>query len=251
VPHRFFVRPEQIDGQDVTFSPPQVHQLRSVLRLRSDDVIYVFDGLTPVDRVVRLTGQQTGTIIGRHEQAAEPRTRLTVYPALLQRDKFEQVLQKLTEIGVAAIVPTLTERSLVRMAPDERRYERWLSIIREAAEQSGRGRLPMLEPGALTLAEALDRTDTADLALLAYEREQRLTLRAALTTPSRPQLVHLFVGPEGGYTEAEAAQARASGTRPVSLGPRILRTETASPVLAALVLYELGDLSSGYVSDHV
>jgi 16S rRNA (uracil1498-N3)-methyltransferase len=237
--HRFFVGVEQIQGDTVLFSTDQQHQLRSVLRLRADDTVRVFDGVEPIDRVVVLTGSGEGRVQGTRPQAAEPKTRLMVYPALLQRDKFEAVLQKLTEIGAAAIVPVLTARSLVREAPDERREARWRSILREAAEQCGRGVVPRLLP-AVSLAEAMHSAEGT--LIMAYEGERRRQLKEALT--GTEPTVSLFVGPEGGYDPTEAANAEAAGARLVTLGPRVLRTETASPLLAALVLYELGDLSS-------
>jgi 16S rRNA (uracil1498-N3)-methyltransferase len=162
-----------------------------------------------------------------------------VYPALLQRDKFEIVLQKLTEIGAAAIVPVVTERSLVREAPDEHRLIRWRSIVREATEQCGRGVMPEICPGVPFLGAVEDAEGTL---VMAYERERHATLKEALH--GARETVSLFVGPEGGYSLAEADRARQAGAHLITLGPRILRTETASPLLAALVLYELGDLSS-------
>jgi 16S rRNA (uracil1498-N3)-methyltransferase len=132
----------------------------------------------------------------------------------------------------------ITTRSLVRDAPDERRVLRWGAILREAAEQCGRGVVPQLLPAA-TFAEAIGGAEGT--VIVAYERERRLALREALS--QRPSTVSLFVGSEGGYAPEEAECALRAGARLITLGPRVLRTETASPVLAALVLYELGDLS--------
>ncbi|HET6319471.1 MAG TPA: RsmE family RNA methyltransferase, partial [Chloroflexota bacterium] len=141
--HRFLV--ESISGDAVTFSAEQSHQMRHVLRLRLGDTVRVFDGVALVDLLVQLT-VDGGVVIGRCEQRAEPRTALTVYPALLRREKFEPVLQKLTELGACAIVPMLTSHCVIREAPDVRRMERWQAIVREATEQCGRGRLPELRP---------------------------------------------------------------------------------------------------------
>ena len=237
--HRFFVDPAQINGQAVSFSKEQAHHIRHVLRLQAGATVRVFDGVEPVDRVVVLTAGTAGRVSAARPQAAEPRTRLVVYPALLQRDKFESVLQKLTEIGAAAIVPVLTARALVREPPDDRRQIRWRAILREATEQCGRGVVPSLLPTA-PLAAALQ--SAAGTVLMAYEGERHRQLKEALSGGA--QTVSLFVGPEGGYDPSEAALAEAAGARLITLGPRVLRTETASPLLAALVLYELGDLSS-------
>jgi 16S rRNA (uracil1498-N3)-methyltransferase len=237
--HRFFVDPSHIQGDEVHFVEAQEHQLRSVLRLRPGDQVRVFDGVLPHDFVVELGATlDRGAVVGRRPHAPEPRTRLVVYPALLQRDKFESVLQKLTEVGASAIAPVVTSRGVVREPPDERRYARWSAILREAAEQSGRGSIPRLLPVA-SLTEAL--RDGQGRLILAYEGERRRDLHAALA--DCPSGVALFVGPEGGYAVEEIDAARRAGAEVISLGPRVLRTETASPLLAALVLYELGDLS--------
>jgi 16S rRNA (uracil1498-N3)-methyltransferase len=232
--HRFYVEPDQIAQGRVVFSAAQGHQLRNVLRLRDGDRVRVFDGLGARDWEVELPDR----IVGECPRAPEPRTRLGVYPALLQRDKFEPVLQKLTELGAHSIAPVLTARGLVRAAPEETRYVRWRSIVREASEQSGRGSVPRLL-AARTLADALRCAD--GLRVVAYEAEREGSVRNVLA--GRPRAVSVFVGPEGGFTPEEIELARANGAHVVSLGPRVLRTETASPVLAALVLHELGDLS--------
>jgi 16S rRNA (uracil1498-N3)-methyltransferase len=239
--HRFFVAADQLRGETVVFSADQAHQLRSVLRLHAGDIVRVFDGVTRVDHVIRLADATQGLVVGTRPQPPEPRTQLVMYPALLQRDKFEPVLQKLTEIGAAAIGPVITARSLVREPPDERRQERWRAIMREAAEQCGRGVVPALLP-----AQAFPRTiaSAEGTLIVAYERERRRPLREVLDP--RPTAVSVFVGPEGGFTLEEAECAERAGGQLVTLGPRVLRTETASPLLAALVLYELGDLSSGF-----
>jgi len=228
---------ETLSGDAVTFSAEQSHQVRHVLRLNTGDTVRVFDGARPIDFLVELT-PAGGRVIGECPQRPEPRTLLTVYPALLRRDKFEPVLQKLTELGVMAIVPTLTARGLVREPPDPRRMERWQAIMREATEQCGRGRLPTLHP-AVPFSEAIRQADGT--VLLAFEGEHTVDVRHALS--EKPMSVSVLVGPEGGFSPEELAQAKGRSSS-VTLGPRILRAETASLVATALVLYELGDLSS-------
>jgi len=239
--HRFLVEPDAWDADHVRFSAAQAHQLRAVLRLRTGDRVRVFDGQRACDRVVELVSPSAGRLVGDElPQPAEPRTHLAVYPSLLPRDKFETVLQKLTEVGATTIVPVLTRRSLVRELPDERRLARWRAIVREATEQSGRGRTPCLWAPA-TFEQAI--AAAPGRRLLAYAAEVGLTLDTALGEPA-PEAVSLFVGPEGDFTPEEVDQARLGGAQVVTLGPRVLRAETASPVFAALVLYELEGRSS-------
>jgi 16S rRNA (uracil1498-N3)-methyltransferase len=236
----------------VRFAPAQARQLATVLRLRPGARVAVFDGRGDVDHLVELVSVSppaaTGKVVGSQPSAPEPRTALVAYPALLARDKFDQVVQKLVEVGASAIVPVQTRRAIVRGRPEPGHRQRWQRIAQEAAEQCGRGRVPPVG-GPRQLAEALPEAAARGAVLLAdpgaladpgLGPEPR-PLRAALRDLCRSDArrVSIFVGPEGGFAPEEVALARASGADVVSLGPRILRTETASPVLAALVLYEL------------
>jgi 16S rRNA (uracil1498-N3)-methyltransferase len=238
--HRFLVR--AIDRAEVEFSAAQAHQIGTVLRLRSGDRVRAFDGVTPWDVLVELSSPGIGRVVDRAPQRPEPRAAITAYLALLRRDKFELALHKLTELGVQTIVPMLTTRAVVREAPDARRLERWQAIAREATEQCGRGRLTVIRP-LLTFDAVLTSAPANGIALMAYEEERTLDIRHALRN-SRPDDVSILIGPEGGFSQQEAEQARKASVRLVTLGPRVLRAETAAPVFAALVLYELGDLSS-------
>lgn len=244
--HRFFVSPDQISQRFVRFDDDQAHQMRRVLRLRPGDSVLALDGLGNQYEVTleevshaRATGLASAAVAA----TGEPSARLTLYQSILRREKFEWVLQKGTEIGIAAFIPVITRRSLVRDAEDVRpeKLDRWRRIIKEAAEQSGRGRLPALHP-PISFSEAGLEARAADLALFAWEGEARRTLREALTARAAARHLALFIGPEGGYDPAEVSEAEAWGAIPVSLGRRTLRTETAAVVSAALVLYELGEL---------
>lgn len=227
----------------VVFTTAQARQIRSVLRLSTGDLVRVFDGQADSDLVVELVASGSealvGEVVGTTPYAREPSTPVAVYPALLQRDKFEQVLQKLVEVGASSITPVVTERSLVRQPPDDRRLERWHAIMQEAAEQSGRGMVPALRP-ALPLRTALEAAAAAGTTLLAFEGASAAPLAHCLSAADLPiGEVSLFVGPEGGFADNEVEHARGWGARIVSLGPRILRAETAAPVFAALVQFLL------------
>ncbi|MBI4492538.1 MAG: 16S rRNA (uracil(1498)-N(3))-methyltransferase [Chloroflexi bacterium] len=242
--HRFFVPAGSRSGDRVSFSPEQAHQMGRVLRLSEGDVVVALDGsgqewLVRLERVAGATAQ--GGVVDARPAWGEPTTHVTLYQALVPREKLELVLQKGTEIGVSAFVPVATERSLARGPLSPERLERWRAIVREAAEQARRGRVPELAQ-ALPLPQALAAADRAALGLFAWERSARPLAEVLHAGRPLARAVHLWVGPEGGFSEAEARQAEAAGLVSVSLGPRILRTETAGLVLAALVLFEAGDL---------
>lgn len=245
--HRFFIPPAWIRGEIVLLGDDVAHQLRHVLRLRPGARIVVLDDRGWEYEVELLTVEHKaarGTICERRPAGGEPAVQVTLAQALLKKDNFEWVLQKGTEIGVTRFVPLITARTVAAgdegISPAKR--ERWARIVREAAEQSRRGALPVIEAPS-TLSAALNSL-SADLMLIAWEEERATSLRdtlAPLREVDAPQ-VTIFVGPEGGFTAEEVAQAQACGAVAVSLGARILRAETAATAAALLVLYELGAL---------
>lgn len=239
--HRFFVVPDCFVGDRVVLPENIAHQIRNVLRLRAGAAIMVLDNtgweyevlLRRVDRQ-----QVVGEAVAKRPSPNEPSVQLTLYQALMKRDKFEWVLQKGTEIGVTHFVPLVTQRSLVQDVDiKEGKQLRWEKILTEAAEQSRRGCIPTLH-SPQTLAEAL-AARTAQPGLIAWEAAEDLTIREVLTDGERPSRISLFIGPEGGFAAEEVAAAQAAGLQAITLGKRILRAETAALVATALVLHEL------------
>lgn len=244
--HRFFVEPSCINQDRVELGSPWAHQICHVLRLRSREYIVVLDNKGSEYEVELETVAAkvvSGRIVSQRVACGEPDARITLFQSMLKRDKFEWVLQKVTEVGVARIVPVVTERSLVRkggsLKPD--RFIRWRRILTEAAEQAHRGRVPVLnEP--VSYSQALTMAAEGDRSLIACPRTEGPVLSAQLRNlPVKPTLA-LFIGPEGGFSHTELDTAQKAGCLPIHLGPRILRTETAATVAAALILYELGQL---------
>ncbi len=247
--HRFFVDPTCLTADQVTLPRQQVRQIKQVLRLQSRDRIMVLDDAGSEYEVVLQEVDQeqvTGRIVHRRPAQGEPAVALTLYQSLLAREKFEWVLQKGTEVGVRRFVPVRTQRSIVRGAPriTPERRQRWQRILQEAAEQCNRGRIPQLgEP--VTWEACLGDLSSYDAVLLAWPGAQGSTLSSCLGQQRGGiRSVALFIGPEGGFSDEEVHQAREAGVSMMSLGPRVLRTETAAVVGSALVLYELGEYRS-------
>lgn len=248
--HRFFVSPEIFRGElpEKTFELQGeiVHQLNRVLRLPPGAKVLLLDGtgreyfaeLTAFPRI----GIAEGRVLEEQTATGEPHTRITIFQALLKGEKFEYVLQKATEVGAEAFVPMLTERVVGGSSPAK--LERWRKIVQEAAEQSRRGIVPKVaEP--VPFALALKQATQSGLTLVAWEDEKTLSLRTALQAASAAgplDSLNLLIGPEGGLSQAEIEQARRLHIQTISLGPRILRAETAGPVATALILYEMGDI---------
>lgn len=246
--NRFFVLRSGIDGQEVRFTREQAHQLCHVLRLNVGDVLVVLDN-TGAEYDVTLTTvagrQATGQIVARREAPGEPRVQITLFQSLLARHKFEWVLQKGTEIGVARFVPVQNQRSIARAKQiDTNKLARWRRILTEAAEQSHRGRIPRVEE-PVTWDKILPQLSNFDCSLIADPSGNTRSIEEALRQADRPlSAVALLIGPEGGFTADEVKRACENGATPISLGPRILRTETAAIVASALILYELGEMES-------
>jgi 16S rRNA (uracil1498-N3)-methyltransferase len=226
--HRFFVEPEAMAGDHFAVPAAIERQVRTVLRLRDGQRIVLLPG-DGTEAVCRLDG--TDCIVEeRRGVRGEPRHRLTVVQSLLKGDALEEVVQRATEIGVAAVQLAVTERSIVRDLPP-RRLERLRTIAREAAEQSERGIVPEVR-APVPLGAALARGT-----VLLYERHDGDRL-GALPPPST-----IVIGPEGGFSPAEVQSAAEAGAALASLGTRILRAQTVAPAAAAVILSRTGDFA--------
>ncbi len=246
--NRFFIPAADFQGDQVRLGPEQSHQVCHVLRLKVGDSIVALDN-TGVEYDVRLTAVSrsgtVGRITGQRPAAGEPTAELVLFQSLLAREKFEWVLQKGTEVGVAQFVPVLTDRSLLRAKViEDSKLDRWRRIVTEAAEQSQRGRIPKISR-IVSFREAVEQPMGFDRRLIAAPFLETMSLREALQGIGRKDVsVALMIGPEGGFTQEEVALATQRGAVAIRLGPRVLRTETAAIVASALVLHELGEMGS-------
>jgi len=246
---RFYTPPEDFtsDGKGVRLDRDEARHLRGVLRLNVGDEVYVFDGAGREFRCeIADTGRDTTLLAVREEvapQSPESGLELTLAVALLKGEKFDLVVQKATELGVARIVPVMTKRADVRIDRAKRtthRDERWARLALEAAKQSGRARVP--EVGAPIELKKLFEGENATGALMFAERGGE-SLNSALDSLSAgSRTLVALVGPEGGWETSEIDAARAHGWRIVTLGGRTLRAETAAIAVATLLQHRRGDL---------
>lgn len=193
-------------------------------------------------RLTELGENPRGVPFARLSRQVESRLAIDVYQALPEKERFELILQKLTELGVSRVVPVETSRSITRVErdADQSKSHRWPEIVLRATKQCRRAMLPELFEVA-NFSDALQLAANAELKLMLYEREETWSFTEALGR-LRPESVALLVGPEGGFADIEVDEARAAGFLPVSLGPRILRTETAAIAGVTLLQGLLGDL---------
>ncbi len=242
---RFFAPKGALKARNVTLGEEFGHRLGRVLRLKRGDHVILSDAGR--DFEVQITAISphavTAVIVGEREAPAEPGVTLILYQALIRANRFDLVLEKGAEIGVSRFVPVLTARSQVQIDEDPSlfRAERWRRIVVEAAEQCGRGRPPVLE-GPVTFEEAI--RNATGLRIVPWEGGGGSAGLGAYLRglAERPVVVSVFIGPEGGYSDEEIELARSAGATVVSLGQRIMRSETAGIVASAIVLEALGEM---------
>lgn len=240
--HRFFIAAASVQGDHVTFTPAQRKQLRSVLRLGEGDTVVVLPGDGSELVVTLRLGADgfAGVILSRHPGIPEPSRQVWLYQSALRGDRFAWLLQKATELGAAGIVPVIYRYT--QPADYTARSDRYRTIALEAAEQCRRSAAPIVLP-ALGFAEAVKhgRAIPASHLLLLDEQETSLSLRKAL--PERADAtVGLFIGPEGGLSAEERHAAFRADVLAVTMGRRILRSETAGLAALTIALAAAGEL---------
>lgn len=246
-PPRFFITPDQVRDTTITITDEDVRHIAMALRMKTGDELLLCDGEgTEYNvKIVQFDRSKVWTeIVGRSKRA--PRyPRLTLGQGLPKSDKMDFIVQKATELGVSAIVPLITERTIVKIKDRELRRARWQKIAREAAMQSNRPDIPLIEqiqsfhdfifppdPGPLPHAPG-------SLLLLPWE-EGTEPIKNVLRAHSDSENIVVLVGPEGGFSSSEAEKAKDRGFHLVSLGPNILRTETAAVAVLSMIGYEFG-----------
>ncbi len=246
--HRFFLQPHKISAKRVTFPPDTTHQILHVLRLAEGDLVEVLinDGYALLTKLHTDPDRNrvTGEVLESNLIQSEPRVLLHLYFGLSNREKVEWILQKGTEVGVSVFSPFVSSRTIVRdkKLPEKKR-QRWERIICEAAEQSNRGKLPILnDPVELAVGFSESQAD-ATQSLIAWVLADPQTAKLSdVVQPQKEGALAVFVGPEGGFSEDEIEQAKSLGIKLISLGSRVLRMETAAIVFPALVLFVLDEM---------
>jgi len=237
--HRFYV-PETsfVPQQNVELPAEVLRHLRTVLRLSEGAECELLDGKGAVARVVLQSDYRAQVL--SVSNCSMPVCHLTLIQGLPKGEKLELILQKGTELGVNRFIPVPMKRSIGRLKAEreQKRLQRWEKIIQEAARQCGQPYLPELQVGTC-LESAIAGVD-ADLKLLLWEASGRPIDQ--LLPQQQPESIAVIVGPEGGITAEEVTNAELAGYQPVSLGPRILRTETAGLAIMTILQYLYGDL---------
>jgi 16S rRNA (uracil1498-N3)-methyltransferase len=249
--HRFFIAPELVKEMGVYLALPKelAHQVRDVLRLNLGEKLFLLDNQGNEILATVEASSRAGVIVQlleRHSGKQPSPIRVVLCQGLMKSARFEWILEKGTELGVAAFAPVACQRSTSGLEDaGSAKLQRWQRIVQEATEQCGRTVLPELLPIS-TLPQALGAIPPGALAIMPWEEAEGKSLRDVLSGVRMrvagvviPQTVLLFIGPEGGLTADEVALARKHSVQVVTLGPRILRAETAALASVASVMYAL------------
>ncbi len=243
--YHFFVEPPQILEKEILINGADVNHIKNVLRMAPGEEISISSGQDAREYICRIT-----SLSGREIRAEIVRVcvsdrelpcKIILFQGLPKGDKMELIIQKAVELGVSGIVPVATSRCVVKLDAkrEQSRRKRWESIAKNAAMQSGRLVVPYIAPMA-AYGEALHYAEKLDVKIIPYELAQGMErTREIMGSLKEGQSVGVFIGPEGGFEEKEIAQAKEIGAEPVTLGRRILRTETAGLATLSMLAYNL------------
>lgn len=238
----FYIEKTAINGDTAIISGEEAQHISRVLRMKKGDGVTLCDGEGSFyETVLECFDEKTVTarILSSRKAETEPDVKITVFQGVPKNPKLETIVQKLTEIGAVRLVPVDTVRAVAKL-DKENKVERLRKIAREAAKQSKRGIVPTVS-SPISFKAAVEEAARADVAIIPYEEEREVSLKKALLGKS-PKTISVMIGPEGGFDKEEIKLAQEKGITSVTLGKRILRTETAPLVVASAILYELGEM---------
>ena len=240
---KFFVREEQIKNDEILINGRDFNHIVNVLRMKTGDRVNVCDidsKINYIANITEITDIVRCKIEERLNSNIEPETHITLFQGLPKADKMELIIEKGTEVGVSEFIPVEMLRCVVKLDDKnkQKKLDRWQKIAETAAKQSGRDYIPKLE-SVISIKNICNLVKNYDIVLLAYEDEKENNLKGKLISLVKGTRVAIIIGPEGGMDKTEVKSLIEAGVETVSLGKRILRTETAGLVMAANILYGL------------
>lgn len=247
---KFFVKENQIKNNKIEIIGEDVNHIINVLRMRNGEILKVCNRDTGENYLVKIINAQSNSIIcdiqEKINDTAESNINITLYQGLPKFEKMELIIQKNTEVGVNEIVPVVMERTVVKLDEKQsnKKLERWQKIAEIASKQSQRDRIPKVD-NIIKMKFMYEKLNLEeyDAILVAYENEKKILLKEELKKLQKAEQneykIAIIIGPEGGIAEGEIEMLQKIGAKCVSLGKRILRTETAGIIMAGNIFYEL------------
>jgi len=242
--YHFFVAPDQVEDGFCRITGQDVNHIRNVLRMKAGEQITVRDGISKnyICEIESLTPEEVrARILSAEEDSSELPARLYLFQGLPKGDKMELIIQKAVELGAYRIIPVASRRCVVKLdkKKEEAKVKRWNAIAENAAKQSGRMLVPEVS-GVMSLKEAFRYAAELDYNLIPYELAEGMDETRRILDGIRPGMqVGIFIGPEGGFEAEEVEQAMSAGIHPITLGRRILRTETAGMAALSILMFRL------------
>lgn len=241
---RFFVTPDQVGEDKIRIQGSDVNHMKNVLRMRPGEEVMVSDGNNRQYRC-RVEDYPDGEAVLAILEAGlvdtELPSRIYLFQGLPKQEKMELIVQKAVELGVCQVIPVQTRRCVVKLDAKKaaKKVQRWQQIAESAAKQAGRGYIPAVSE-VMTFQEALAFSEALDIRLIPYELADGMEGTRKILDGIRPgQSVGIFIGPEGGFEKEEVSRAVEAGAMPITLGKRILRTETAGIAVLSILMYRL------------
>lgn len=244
---KFFVAQNQIEDESIYINGEDVNHIVNVLRLTKDDEILICNKDRNITYKAKIDRLAKDKVVCKIEEMIEDSTEsnifVTIFQGLPKADKMEYIIQKTTELGVKEIVPVMMKRSIVKLEGKEadKKIERWQKIAEVAAKQSGRDAIPTIGK-ILKVQELSKKISDYDIFIIAYEKENDVTLKQVLKNTKINENENLkigvLIGPEGGIDETEIDLFKEKGVKTITLGKRILRTETAPIAILSNIMYE-------------
>lgn len=243
--NRFFVAPDQIQNKKIIIKDGDVKHIKDVLRLKIDDKIEVVcNGIVYLTVISHIENKEIILdIVETKKGVNEPPINIYLYQGLPKGNKMDLIIQKATEIGVREIFPIVTNRTVVKIKnkkKEKNKVNRWNKISIEASKQAKRDLLPKVNY-VLEFDKMIELLKGESNILIPYEEEKKTGFKDVLKD-TKDKNIHLIIGPEGGFEIEEIENLKAIGGKIISLGPRILRTETAGLAAMTILMYELGDM---------
>ena len=240
--HRFFVDDAGFQGEVVCLEETDARHARRVLRLRPGEEVVLMDGARRFrGEILDGTGEAVACRLLEELPSTEPALRITLFQGLPKAEKMELIIQKAVELGVYEIIPVVTARTIVKLdaKKEAKKLARWQLVARSAAKQSGRGMIPKVA-APISFKEAVAAAKKLDMAVMPYERAKGMDAARGLVHSMRgKKSIGIFIGPEGGFDCSEVSQALAANIETMTLGQRILRTETAGLTVLSILMFEL------------
>lgn len=242
--HHFFVSSEQVQAEKIRMEGSDVKHMKNVLRMRTGEKVSISNQCGKrYECVLEAFDEQRAilSIVQEKEEDQELDSRIYLFQGLAKGEKMEWIVQKAVELGVYEIIPVETKRSIVKLdeKKSHKKIERWQTIAQSGAKQSGRGIIPRVHD-ILSFEKALEYAKEIDIKLIPYECAENMEkTRETIGTIAKGKSVAVFIGPEGGFEESEIHKAMEHLVLPITLGKRILRTETAGIVALSMLVYQL------------